>query len=191
MATKAIKKIGRVQEDANEVDAGPVIGRDDDGRVSLLDSLFEEMSQDRAKEDYILTVPARPNVKLVFDVNIDFDEMNTWVKRCTKGKKDNKEVDQKAFAIVLLANTNIGIIYNGEQVNINGKEVTVSSTAWHEFCKKASKGKMLTASTASAIKWMFGSDPAILWAVNQVMDAAGYNFDEITSNEEMLDPLDV
>lgn len=150
--------------------------------VNLLDELRGELAKPVQREPLKLTVPNRPNITLMFNPSITFEQYQTWVKKSTP-KKDETPDFMKLAAIVLSMTTS-GFMYKGKQMfNSKGEPWLLTSPELHDLLG-VSQG-----ATAQAIRVLFGSDGHAIQAMKKVIEAAGFSLDGDVQEADESDPL--
>lgn len=138
--------------------------------VSLFDALKRQISQSVTVDDYVLDVPMRPGVALVFRPEVDWDTYQLWVKRATD--KRNDTVDYMKLANTVISNLNTGIKLNNQMVpNSDGDMLRITSREIHEWLG------VPIGSTQQAIKKMYGLDGHAIQALKLIVEKSGYSIE--------------
>ena len=187
-ASKAVKPIGRAAQQPVEDDRSIVDSTDE----AIFDAFMAEMAENEPKKETFKTkIIGRPNVTMEWDPNIGFEDYNKWMKRCTKGKGDKAEFDQRKLADIVISNCNVGIYFSGKPVRNKetGEMYTVSHSAFHALMPR----DKLVHNTYTAIKWLYGeeNDGEIIVTMRKIVEKGGYSLDtddvEVDDDESPLD----
>lgn len=157
-------RIGSVGADEVVADDGLV---NDAKPRTILDGLKSALAAQVELKTLTLTVPMRPEIKLVFTPNFDFEEYDAWVKKATD-KKNN--IDYMRIARTVIARTNTQILFQDEVAKTQqGEELTITHGDIHNMLGVAVGG------TGQAIKKLYVSDGHAIQAMRQVVEAAGFS----------------
>lgn len=180
---KTTHQVGTPAKAEKNVVADDVAEMEIDGipSLNLLDELREALAKDARKEPYSLTVPNRPMVSLVFDPNFDFPTFQAWQKRCED--KKTKETDFYRLSVIVISNTNIGIRFDGHDVDQDGTAMLITTPAIHQWLN------VPIGSTAQAIRKLYGSDGHAIQAARMIIEQAGYTMegDVLEAEDSPLD----
>lgn len=162
-----------------------------DGEMDLgtvFDDFIQEINRTVTKKPKKYKVPARPNVVLEFDVNVDYPVYQAWIKKCTKGKGDKAELDYKAFAAIVLSQKNIGIWFGDVKITDvkgDGHDLILADKVFHNMIG------VMVGGTNAAIKKLFGADSDVVNLVVKLVDDFGYTLGADGAEEGDEDsPLD-
>lgn len=139
--------------------------------ATVFDDFLQEINRTVTKKPKRYKVPARPNVVLEFDINVDYPVYQAWIKKCTKGKGDKAELDYKAFATIVLSQKNTGIWFGDVQMTDrsgDGHDLILADKAFHNMIGATVGG------TSAAIKRLFGADSDVVNLVVKLVDDFGY-----------------
>jgi hypothetical protein len=143
-----------------DVDLGP--GSTD------LDDLREELAESVVREPVVLPVPHRGGWEAVFATRVDHELLAKW-RRASKSANHPDGFDELQMAERLLANQNVGLIRNGEELLDQGAPLTFRSP---RFLELISEGRPMV-----AVRKFFDNDGHVISAANEVLRAAGYGED--------------
>jgi hypothetical protein len=157
-------------------------------RVSIFEQLRETIQQtdaEAAEEDFSISVPKRPSMRLMFNTKIDFDTYQLWMRKCENKKL--KETDFLRFALIVMSNRTTGILLNGEKVTTpNGEDMTLTSPELHEMIGVSVGG------TGRAIRNVFMSDGHVIQGMRLIIEKAGYSLDgDVVEADDEDGPLDI
>lgn len=174
------------------VSAGQPGDHDDDTDVAgmaetpVSDDMWAAVAAQVEVDEISLPVPARPYLFVKFAPDIEYDDLKRWQKRCTQ----KKVLNELSFAFIVLGATCCGMEYerNGhryEEFGPGGERVTFASQ------KLQKKVGAPIGGVPGAIKALFVKDAHILLAMHRVVEAAGYNLDdlEIAEDDDASGPL--
>lgn len=135
---------------------------------TLLDGLRSELAKEVRNDTIVLTVPGRPKMSLVFDPNLDSHTVQMWRKRCVD-KKLPDQFDGLKFGCMVIANTCIGMKYNGTDVErSDGKPMTFRDEELLDMLGNHS-------TVVDAVRWLYGVDAHIFKTTEEIFDAAGFD----------------
>jgi hypothetical protein len=158
----------------NLPDIGELTGASNE---TILAAMREEAAKDVKIEDVSFVVPERPHFELIFHPYIDYDLLNTFMKKARKsiggGKKEWHPV---VFAHLVMSHTTRGVAYKGQTVqDADGDELTIISPMFHEMFKARSM--------QNALKNLYVHDGHIIATCQQIVDKAGYGDIDVESGE--------
>ena len=158
---------------------GNIVGVDEGG-FDIFDQMAQELNRAVTKDPLVLKVPLRPALKLVFDVNFDFDTYQMWVNRTVGGKHADKP-NYMALARAVLSNQNTAILFNDVEVDSRvkpGNILRVTSAEFHQMLGAPQND------VPQALKRLYGHDADMISAMRQVVEKAGYSLDGDDSEDE-------
>lgn len=184
-ARKAIKRAHTVGTPAVQEDRPEFEEYETDeptSSVSLFESLKTRIKKPVVVADYVLDVPLREGVALVFCPQVDWDTYQAWVKRATDKKSET--VDYMKLANTVISNLNTGIKLDGQHVVTPDNEaLRITSREIHEWLE------VPIGSTQHAIKKMYGLDGHAIQTMKLVVEKAGYSLEgDVLEAED--NPLD-
>jgi hypothetical protein len=151
--------------------------------TTVYEGLRAALAEKVRQKSITLTVPNRPEVKLVFAPNFEFETYDGWVKKATD-KKGN--IDQMRVALTVLAHCNTQILFGGEVVRKggDGEELTITHSDIHSMLGAPIGG------TGAAIRKLYGSDGHAIQTMKKVVEAAGYTVEgDVLELDEDDSPL--
>lgn len=149
-------------------------------KTTVLDSLREALKDKLTLDPIEVTVPLRPSIKLIFDVNLDTDQMSHWRKRATD--KALKEVSSIRMAATTIVNQCRGVKLDGVLVtDKDGVALTFRDKQFLDMLGGSLGGSL------GAVRWLFGADADILDTLFKIVDAAGFGEDG-TEDDDAEDP---
>lgn len=136
-----------------------------------------------AVEDTFVTlpVPNRPDYQLKFRTRIDYDDLRLWIRRA-KDSKDKTDPHMLRLSFAVLSNTNVGVIFRGNEVPSRDGGNLLISTPEFQSLIKASIGN----SVPAAIRKLYGSDGHIIMTMNKIMEEAGYGDIDLEDGDNPL-----
>lgn len=140
---------------------------------SPLEGLRKALATPVVVEPVTLRVPARPGVTLRFRPDIDDDKRKAWQKRATKkrrGPGGAEETDELMFAMLVVANTNVAVCFNG--VDAHDEEDTPLTFAHRQLWDMVE-----ARNPQECIRKLWANDPHILLASGEILMAAGFDDD--------------
>lgn len=169
MTEENVRSFGMV-EDSDDV-------AEQSNAASVYDDLRSALSESVGVESVEFIVPQRPNVEMIFQPDIEFDLLRSWMNTASRNKK--KEFNPLTFAYQVISKTNTGVTFNGNQeFDSEGSPLTVTHKEFQT---------MLGASdVTSAIRRLYGIDGHIIQVAQKVVEAAGYDDVDV---EGGTDPL--
>jgi hypothetical protein len=134
-----------------------------------------------------LSVPARPDFGMRFDVNIPSDQLVRWSSRSERGPKGKEEVDSRKFASLVLLSTLTAILHRPDSAGAD----EVSGELWEAITSDGPEAVALTfhddeiqdllgaSSPDAALRAWYGSDGHLMQAATSILNAAGYAEDDV------------
>ena len=132
--------------------------------ATVFDIFRQEMNHPAVRDTQkTYLVEGRENFGVIYSTELDFDILQRYLKRHTK--KNAVSVLPLAYDLLILLNRGFSI--KGEIVTDDtGDQLTFVSEVFLDMCNKLS--------SREAISWVYGSDAAILGALNQLLSDCGY-----------------
>lgn len=193
---KPIKRAHQVGTPAKVENATMPPGIDEDeldaaasaGSVSLFDMLREtiqQTNQEAQDEEFAVSVPMRPDMKLQFDTDIDFDTFQMWQRKCEDKKR--KETNFLKFALIVMSHKTTGILLKGQVVTTpSGDTMTLTSPEFHDMLGVSIGG------TGAAIRKTFMKDGHCIQALRLIVEKAGYSLEgDVVEADDEDGPLEV
>lgn len=149
--------------------------KDDDKEKTILDSLRSELKKEIRNQPVTLSVPSRDGMSVVYDTNIEANNLQAWRKACAD-KKMPDNFDGLRFSCIILANQAKQILFKGKvATDEDDKELNFRNVKFLE---------MLDAGRAvDGVRKLYGIDGHIFIAADTILRAAGYD-------SESQDPTD-
>lgn len=167
-----------VHEFGTPSSGGPVEDAGDMNPETIFEMLRDELAKPVENEPITLSVPTRSNIKVRFNTDIEFDLLQTWMRKSVK----KGITDQLLFALQVLAFTCDCILLNGQDAQ--DEEGTNLTFAHAQF------RKMLDArDTREAIRKLYVKEGHIIGIAQKVTEAAGYSEDDMDDLESGGNPL--
>lgn len=146
----------------------PAAKKEQDKNVepTLLSQLSAAIKRKVERPNVHLTVPERPNVKLIISPNITQNQLRSWRKNAGEDSKNG--LDALRFACSVIGHTTLGFEINGQEVaNSDGVLLTFASPEIMEMTDTARP-------LPDCVRAFFGIDPHVEAAAVAIMEAAGY-----------------
>jgi hypothetical protein len=144
--------------------------------ATILAQMREEAQQEVEIEDMRCIVPNRPNFELLIHPSIDYDLLNSFMKRSTKQIKGKREWSPLVFAYQVISHTNIGVAYKGVTVqDSDGDDLTIASNQfWAMFGVN---------SPQQALSALYGSQGHLIATSQEIVSRAGYGDIDVETGE--------
>lgn len=150
--------------------------KDDDKEKTVLDSLRSELKKEIRNQPVTLSVPSRDGMSIVYDTNIEANNLQAWRKACAD-KKMPDNFDGLRFSCIILAN-------QAKQVLFKGKVATDEDDKELNF-RNGKFLDMLDAPRAvEGVRKLYGIDGHIFIAADTILRAAGYD----SESQDQTDP---
>lgn len=136
---------------------------------NILDALRTELQQEIRRDNIIIEVPERPNIKVEYDPNFGQPDIRKWRKQ--SGENSRKGFDSILFACRVVGNTCVQIFMNGK-VAENEEGIPLNFVS-------ADLLSMLDEDRAipEGIQKFFGLDPHLEATALKIIEAAGFSDD--------------
>ena len=149
---------------------------DDDGPTLEVEGVASDLTRLKAdlesetRTDVLLAVPGRPLYSARFRTDVSGDEIDRW-RKSAKSKRHVDGIDSVKFAGLILANTCLEVIRDGEVLtDSEGDPITFRSVElW--------KGTLEAATAASGVLKFYGRDGHANAASNTVLGESGWGED--------------
>lgn len=143
---------------------------------TLLSQLSAAIKRKVERPNVHLSVPERPNVKLIISPNITQNQLRSWRKNA--GEDTKSGMDALRFACLVVGHTTRGIMFNDEEVrDADGNELTFASDLILEMTET-------TRPQPDCVRAFFGVDPHVESAAVAILEAAGYS-DTVDTEDPM------
>lgn len=143
---------------------------------TLLDQLSTAIRRKVERAKVYLTVPERPNVRLIISPNITQNQLRNWRK--SAGEDTKNGMDALRFACLVVGHTTCGIMFGEEEVrDSDGNELTFASDLIMEMTET-------TRPQPDCVRAFFGVDPHVESAAVAILEAAGYS-DTVDTEDPM------
>lgn len=150
--------------------------QDKGAEPTLLSQLSAAIKRKVERPNVHLTVPERPNVKLIISPNITQNQLRSWRKNA--GEDTKSGMDALRFACLVVGHTTRGIMFNDEEVrDADGNELTFASDLILEMTET-------TRPQPDCVRAFFGVDPHVESAAVAILEAAGYS-DTVDTEDPM------
>ena len=150
--------------------------KDEDKEKTVLDSLRSELKKEIRNQPVTLSVPSRDGMSIVYDTNIEANNLQAWRKACAD-KKMPDNFDGLRFSCIILAN-------QAKQVLFKGKVATDEDDKELNF-RNGKFLEMLDAPRAvEGVRKLYGIDGHIFIAADTILRAAGYD----SESQDQTDP---
>lgn len=135
--------------------------------LTILDQLTIAIRKKVERPIVHMTVPERPNVKLIISPNISQNQIRSWRK--SAGEDTKSGMDALRFACMVVGSTTRGMLFNDEEVrDQDGNELTFASDSIMEMTET-------TRPQPDCVRAFFGVDPHVESAAVAILEAAGYS----------------
>lgn len=135
--------------------------------LTVLDQLTLAIRKKVERPIVHMTVPERPNVKLIISPNISQNQIRSWRK--SAGEDTKSGMDALRFACMVVGSTTRGMLFNDEEVrDQDGNELTFASDLIMEMTET-------TRPQPDCVRAFFGVDPHVESAAVAILEAAGYS----------------
>lgn len=144
---------------------------DDDlptGGSSPLDELRDELADLEDEAPTRVPILKRPGWVALFAPNLEANLLGRW-RKASADRSMPDGVDELALAQRVLANLNVGLERNGEELLTEGQPMTVRSPAFLELIGEDRP--------MPAVRKLFANDGHVLAAATEVVRSAGYGDD--------------
>lgn len=172
MSTDPIRTIGHVDDDEPTPGPRPVeVPVDEDlpaGGTSALDELRAELAEVAEEEPTRVAIPKRPGWEALFSTDLDAGLLGKW-RKASSDRSMPDGIDELALAQRVLANLNVGLVRNGEELLTEGAPMTVRSPAFLDLIGEDRP--------MPAVRKLFAADGHVLAAATEVVRSAGYGDD--------------
>jgi hypothetical protein len=146
------------------------------GEKTLLDQLTSAIKRKVERQNVHLSVPERPNVKLIISPNITQNQLRSWRRQA--GEETKNGMDALRFACLVVGHTTRGILFNDEEVrDDDGNELTFASDLILQMTET-------TRPQPDCVRAFFGVDPHVESAAVAILEAAGYS-DTVDTEDPM------
>jgi hypothetical protein len=154
---------------------------------SALAALRTEATREVRLPALNLSVPARPDFGMRFDVNIPSDQLVRWSSKSERGPKGKEEVDARKFASLVILSTLTSILHRPDSAD----SAEVSGELWEVVTSDGPEATALTfqddeiqdllgaSSPDAALRAWYGSDGHLLQTATDILNAAGYAEDDV------------
>lgn len=143
---------------------------------TLLDQLTSAIKKKIERPVVHLSVPERPNVKLIISPNISQNQIRSWRK--SAGEETKAGMDALRFACMVIGSTCRGMLFNDIEVHDeDGNELNFASAIILEMTET-------TRPQPDCVRAFFGVDPHIESAAVAILEAAGYS-DTVDTEDPM------
>lgn len=144
--------------------------------LTVLDQLSLAIRKKVERPIVYLSVPERPNVKLIISPNITQHQIRSWRK--SAGEDTKAGMDALRFACMVVGSTTRGIMFNDEEVrDADGNELTFASDLILQMTET-------TRPQPDCVRAFFGVDPHVESAAVAILEAAGYS-DTVDTEDPM------
>lgn len=134
---------------------------------TLLAQLTAAVKKKVERNQILLLIPERPNVKLIISPNITQNQIRNWRK--SSGEDSKSGMDALRFACLVVGSTTVGMIFNDEEVkDEDNNELTFASDLILEMTET-------TRPQPDCVRAFFGVDPHIESAAVAILEASGYS----------------
>lgn len=151
------------------------LSADESTGKSALEALRETLATPVQKPPVRLRVPARDDITVAFRTNMSQEERKAWQARATKKKRGREEIDDMHYALLVLANTCVGIFVGGVQAHDADDQPLT-------FAHKQVWEMVGGTDTASTIRAFYGVDAHVLMSSGEVMLSSGFD-DDVDTDE--------
>lgn len=143
---------------------------------TVLDGLRTELKKEIRNQPITLAVPSRDGMSIVYDTNIEANNLQTWRKACAD-KKMPDNFDGLRFSCIILANQAKNVMFKGSiATDEDGKDLNFKNAKFLE---------MLDAPRAvEGVRKLYGIDGHIFIAADAILRAAGYD----SESQDQTDP---
>jgi hypothetical protein len=140
---------------------------------SVMADIAADLSKEQeAAEPIAVVVPKRPNYKLLFRTDIDFDDLRLWMKKAKEGKGDKADTNALRLALAVIINTNVGLLFQGNEATArDGRPLTVHHPELQALLKTPTGG------VPAAVRKFYGNDGHIILTMQRILEEAGYSAD--------------
>lgn len=136
---------------------------------NVLEDLRAELAVEVRRENIIIEVPERPNIKVEYDPNFGQPDVRKWRKQ--SGENSRKGFDSITFACRVVGNAVKGIYINGKLAeNEEGVALTFASP---EILEMLDEDRPIP----EGIQKFFGLDPHLEATALKIIEAAGFSDD--------------
>ena len=143
---------------------------------TLLGQLTAAIKRKVERQNVHLSVPERPNVKLIISPNITQNQLRSWRRQAGEDSKNG--MDALRFACLVVGHTTRGIMFNDEEVrDEDGNELTFASDLILQMTET-------TRPQPDCVRAFFGVDPHVESAAVAILEAAGYS-DTVDTEDPM------
>ena len=150
--------------------------KDEAQEKTVLDSLRSELKREVRSQPVTLSVPSRDGMSIIYDTNIEANNLQAWRKACAD-KKMPDNFDGLRFSCIILAN-------QAKQVLFKGKVATDEEDKELNF-RNSNFLDMLDAPRAvDGVRKLYGIDGHIFIAADTILRAAGYD----SESQDQTDP---
>lgn len=143
---------------------------------TLLAQLTAAVKKKVERNQILLLVPERPNIKLIISPNITQNQIRSWRK--SAGEDSKNGMDALRFACMVVGSTTVGMMFDDEEVkDQDGNELTFASDLIMEMTET-------TRPQPDCVRAFFGVDPHVESAAVAILEAAGYS-DTVDTEDPM------
>jgi len=147
---------------------------------SMYDLIRTQLAKPAGLEPLVLPVTTRPGVSLKFDVALDVDLFQAWVKRATNRR--TKQTSARHLANTVLSNLHRGTLMNGKEVfTPSGDPLVIPMDEFAQLVGNTIGG------VGQTITKLYGSDGFVLQHMRKILDAAGLGDEEEDWSDEFSD----
>lgn len=141
----------------------------------MYDLLREQLATPANTEPIVRPVAGRQGVSVIFDIDIEVELFQAWLKRATNRR--TKQTNARTLANIMFSNQHRGTLINGNEVlTPEGKPMTFNTPELQQMLKAGGPNEAITK--------MYGLDGRVIQHMKEIIDAAGFGDEDMEWEDE-------